>query len=474
MPPKNKGTWKDDSLSGTDGNDQISGGSGDDTLDGGAGNDTLTGSSGDDSLVGGAGSDVIDGGSQSDFVSGGDGNDTITGQSGSDTLEGGEGADSIDAGSQDDIVSGGGGDDTLLGQSGNDLLSGGDGDDYIDAGSGSDSLFGGAGNDTLVGSTGTDYLDGGSGDDLIEMGGYSGGSDIVSFGPGYGDDTLSGWNPTDDYIYIGDTDPADIILTATDDPKIWTMTIDGVDDAQLTLDFTYFWNGNITVDDILGRVVTPDDITVPEDPYAGVVCFTRGAMIETPGGQRAVETLRAGDLVNTLDAGPQPLRALLRTRITPAEMAATPALRPVQITAGAFGPGRPARDMMVSLQHAFLALDARGAGTEVLIRARHLAEELDRATLCPALPQGITYYHLLMDRHHLVRANRVWTETVYTGPEALKTDPLLARMLAGRRLPLAPERARPLLLRRDLRAFKRYRLGVSQQQVAARKAAGPR
>ena len=37
-------------------------------------------------------------------------------------------------------------------------------------------------------------------------------------------------------------------------------------------------------------------------------CYAPGTMIDTPDGPRAVETLQVGDLVMTLDHGPQSIR----------------------------------------------------------------------------------------------------------------------------------------------------------------------
>jgi|GEM_PF-4004555 len=45
------------------------------------------------------------------------------------------------------------------------------------------------------------------------------------------------------------------------------------------------------------------------------VCFTRGALIATPDGPRAVETLRPLEVVCTLDAGPQPILWIGRRRV---------------------------------------------------------------------------------------------------------------------------------------------------------------
>lgn len=413
-----------------------------------------------DSLSGTAGDDIIDGGSNTDTLDGGAGNDSLYGGSGDDTLFGGAGDDSLDGGSQDDLLSGGAGDDTLEGASGDDVLSGGDGGDFLDGGSGQDSLFGGAGDDTLFGDHGSDLMDGGAGDDLILAGAYDGGQDTIVFGPDSGHDTALGFSPVDDVIHIGGASIDDVILTATADPRIWVLTLDGVPGASLTLDFSFYWDGGVTLEELEAQVVSDEDFVLPNDPYPSPICLTTGAMVAVPGGTRPVERLRAGDLVLTRDAGPQPVRAVLRNRIPAAAMAADPALRPVRIGRGAFGADLPQRDMLVSLQHAFLAWDGRPNGKgEVLIRARHIAEEMGRAGLVERPARAVTYHHLLMDRHHLILADGVWTETVFTGDQALAADPVLARLVQGRQAGTMHRRVRPLLLRKHLRRYAGHVLG---------------
>lgn len=433
MPTTINGSWIDDSLTGTAGDDQINGQSGHDTLDGGTGHDTLSGASGQDVLLGGDGSDALDGGS------------------GHDTLSGGDGAD------------------TLEGQSGDDLLSGGDGDDSLDGGWGADTLFGGAGNDTIH-AIGGDVVDGGAGDDLITMGGYSGGSDTIAFGPGSGHDTASGFSPDSDHIHIGSAAPEDVILTATGDPRIWVLTLDGVPGASLTLDFTYHWNSGIDEADLLDRILTDDDGPMPEDPYGPPICLTAGAMIATATGPRPVEALRPGDLVLTRDAGLQPLRANLHRHVPAAAQRADPALRPILIEAGAFGGGLPLRPLLVSRQHAFLAHDPRPSGKgEVLIRARHIVEELGKASHAPCPIRGLTYFHLLFDRHQLICAEGVWTESVFTGAQALRADPVLRLLLRHPSSRPMTERARPLLLRKHLQRYRDHLLGRGPEADKTRK-----
>lgn len=88
-------------------------------------------------------------------------------------------------------------------------------------------------------------------------------------------------------------------------------------------------------------------------PNPGTIpCYAPGTLIDTPDGPRAVEDLQPGDLVDTLDLGPMPIR-WLRRGDQPLQSAARDD-RPVMISAGAFGPDCPARDLIVSPQHRIL------------------------------------------------------------------------------------------------------------------------
>ncbi len=79
------GTWRSETVDGSEKNDQIWGGLGHDTLNGEAGSDTLHGGFGDDSLKGGSGNDALHGGFGADSLSGGTGDDTATGGTGNDS-----------------------------------------------------------------------------------------------------------------------------------------------------------------------------------------------------------------------------------------------------------------------------------------------------------------------------------------------------------------------------------------------------
>ncbi|MCC6717034.1 MAG: Hint domain-containing protein, partial [Acetobacteraceae bacterium] len=76
-------------------------------------------------------------------------------------------------------------------------------------------------------------------------------------------------------------------------------------------------------------------------------CFAPGTRIATPFGARSVETLQPGDAVLTHDGMARVLCWTGAWTTDPAD----PAHRPVRIRANAFGPGRPARDLLVSPSH---------------------------------------------------------------------------------------------------------------------------
>ena len=66
-----------------------------------------------------------------------------------------------------------------------------------------------------------------------------------------------------------------------------------------------------------------------------VICFCRGTMINTAQGEKAVEDLKPGDMVLTMDNGCQPLRLNLSRKVDAKTLANNSKLLPVTISAGA-------------------------------------------------------------------------------------------------------------------------------------------
>lgn len=148
-------------------------------------------------------------------------------------------------------------------------------------------------------------------------------------------------------------------------------------------------------------------------PYATIACFTRGTLIATPCGEVPVEALHTGDLVLTR-RGPQVLRWVGWRHVSPFDLRRRPDLRPVILRADALGPGCPAVDTAVSPQH---RIEIRDATLEMLFGHRvALAPAkglMDGDLVHPARADcGVDYFHLLFDRHEIVQANGMWTESL--------------------------------------------------------------
>ena len=199
------------------------------------------------------------------------------------------------------------------------------------------------------------------------------------------------------------------------------------------------------------------DNQVLDDPSTPP-CFTTGTLIQTPRGPRAVETLLIGDLVTTLDHGPQPLRWIGRASISAAGLAADPSNRPIRIARGALGDGLPRRDLLVSPQHRIM-LRSRVAErmfgeAEVLVPARALLD-LPGVGVDPA-PTGVEYWHFSLPGHQIVQAEGAPAESLYLGQMVLQGIPPQLREELRRNYPrlddyalIPPVPARPMLRRRE-------------------------
>ena len=143
-------------------------------------------------------------------------------------------------------------------------------------------------------------------------------------------------------------------------------------------------------------------------------CFTPGTKIATSRGAVRVEALLRGDKVVTRDNGLQRIHWIGRNSLSRNDLAHADAPKPILVRAGAFGEGRPHRDMIVSPNHRFLVGAEHSPielhGDEALIAARHL---VDQRTVIPATMLGVSYIHILCSRHEVILADGVWTETFH-------------------------------------------------------------
>lgn len=184
-------------------------------------------------------------------------------------------------------------------------------------------------------------------------------------------------------------------------------------------------NGPLRVDTNEDIDLDGDGLIMPDEEADGafssdvangliVICFASGTLIETPEGPRFVESLREGDEVNTLDAGPQPIRWIGHVRV-PGNGVYTP----IRISRGALG---NIRDLWVSPNHRMLLRGSKAelmfGEDEVFVAAKHL---VNGTTIVPDPRPMVEYWHFLCDAHHVVFAEGCPAETLYPGKTALQS-----------------------------------------------------
>lgn len=143
-------------------------------------------------------------------------------------------------------------------------------------------------------------------------------------------------------------------------------------------------------------------------------CFAAGTLIETDSGPLAIDVIRPDDLVRTVDNGLQPVRWIGR-RTVPGRGP----MAPVTIAAGALGNWR---DLVVSPQHRMLVEDWRAemyfGQPQVLVAAVHL---INGDTIRQVPQRRVTYVHLAFDRHEVIYAEGIPSESLYLGEMAQDT-----------------------------------------------------
>ncbi|MAZ20548.1 MAG: hypothetical protein CMN19_05155 [Roseovarius sp.] len=155
------------------------------------------------------------------------------------------------------------------------------------------------------------------------------------------------------------------------------------------------------------------------DNISLMVCFVEGTAIDTPEGPVPVETLQIGDLVST-EKGPRAIRWIGQRQITPEDIASSPRLRPIKISAGALGQGLPRADLWISRQHRMLVhsplcrrlFDSDNA----LVAAHHLTAV--HGVDVDGTRQSFRYIHLLLDDHAILTAEGAPSESLLLGETA--------------------------------------------------------
>lgn len=186
-------------------------------------------------------------------------------------------------------------------------------------------------------------------------------------------------------------------------------------------------------------------------PIGPGACFAPSTPIQTPSGPRAAGNLRAGDLVDTVDAGPQPV--LWSGRVA---LPALGSLRPVRLCAPSFG---TSTDLWVLPQHRVAlggaTIDYLFGEDEVLVAARHLVD--GGAAQQPDRPCVLNWQGILLADHHLLVADGCRIESLSIGrlarQPALARTSVLAPLVSAGTLPLHISPARRALLPYEAQAL---------------------
>ena len=174
--------------------------------------------------------------------------------------------------------------------------------------------------------------------------------------------------------------------------------------------------------------ITFDGVTPSLSSLGSNACFAEGTRIATTRGGVPVEELAKGDAVLLHGGGTAPVVWIGHRTIEPGRHARPDAVQPVLIGAHAIADNVPARDLVVSPDHAFYFNGA-------LIPAKALVNGM---TIRQVERRSVTYYHVELPAHAILLAENMPAESY------LETGNRQAFENGGAAIALHPEFAQPL------------------------------
>ena len=236
-------------------------------------------------------------------------------------------------------------------------------------------------------------------------------------------------------IWLIQNDDGSPIIRLEVDPD-GSARLFGVRADNGTLEPLELFNG-MTVNSAAISAVWDDDdnntITLGQDTngatnasgeFEDVPCFASGTLIKTENGMVRVEDLSVGDKVLTYDNGFQPIRWIGSRSLSHAQLQTSPRLKPILIRADALGAGYPSQDLVVSPQHRILVSSAIAKRMfdckDILLPAKKLLP-LTGVEVVNDAPNGVSYFHILLDQHEILWSNGAPTESLFLGPQALSS-----------------------------------------------------
>lgn len=164
-------------------------------------------------------------------------------------------------------------------------------------------------------------------------------------------------------------------------------------------------DGSGTVDLTLANIAAGTTFNATADTGTGIditiACYAAGTRIRTTHGDIAVELLRVGDRAITAGGTASPIVWIGDRRIDCRRHRRPELVRPVRIRAGALGENLPARDLLLSPDH---ALFVEG----VLIPAKHL---VNGSSIVQEQVDSVHYFHVELERHDVLLAENLPAES---------------------------------------------------------------
>ena len=139
--------------------------------------------------------------------------------------------------------------------------------------------------------------------------------------------------------------------------------------------------------------------------FVEITCFAAGTRILAADGEVAVQDLRPGDLVVTIDRGVRwlkPIRWIGRRRVDLRRHSRPECAHPIRIHRGAFAENVPHRDLLVSPEHCVF-VDGALIPARLLVNGGSIVQD--------TLFSAIEYFHVELDRHGVLLSEGLTTES---------------------------------------------------------------
>lgn len=224
------------------------------------------------------------------------------------------------------------------------------------------------------------------------------------------------------------TNPGDILhITGVEGGASFTFVGAEPDHAELNDGvLTFYEADNSPILQVQADNFTQDDVDSLNFNGNNVsfACFLRGTMIATPDGQCRVEDFQIGDQVRTASGGTATVKWIGRRTMYRSHIPAEQAIRvfPVRITAGAFAPNVPTRDLYVSPHH-HMYFDGKLIPAMLLVNGKTIIQDFSQKVF--------EYFHLELDRFDILLSEGAASESyVDTGNRSMFQNVSIPTLLA--------------------------------------------